>query len=109
MTLKNTSHTSTYSLFLHFLQCGPVPYPSSPKLGLFPESVPLEGTWPVSATRLFRDRHHCLPDPQPHGLGSSEKAVLSHSSQEAEHVCLFKQFYFVAKRHGGFWEEEANI
>lgn len=46
MTLKNTSHTSTYSLFLHFLQGGPVPYPSSPKLGLFPESVPLEGTWP---------------------------------------------------------------
>lgn len=93
MTLKNTSHTGTYPLFLHFLQSGPIPYPSSPKLGLFPELSSLEGTWPEFLPPAYSGTVTIVfLTPQPQVLGSSERAVLSHSSQKAGNVCLLNSF-----------------
>lgn len=110
MTLKNVSHISSSSLFLHFLTVSCHPLPKLSKAWIPPPSCPV---WRAPGQSFCHSPGQGLsvlfPHPQPHALlGSSESAMPSTPARKQER-CAFLWFYFVAKHHGGPWEEGDNV
>ena len=102
ITLKNISHTGPYALFLPFLSCGLILYPTSAKPGFFPQIAPSGGHQArASATYSVRDCHRCSPHPQPHVLGSSRGKVAPSAAARKQVLGACSQFHLAVQRHSG--------